>query len=171
MKATGHALWLIPTGEANHKFSNLIRRLSQEYSAPIFQPHVTLVGEAFQSEKELVKKGEQLASGQKPFPITLRAIDYQDFYFRALYVKADKTEQLLAFYNHIIEIFEMQDIPEYMPHLSLLYGNFSQAIKERIIEKIGRDLTTEFTVSSVHLFNINGEADTWYRVKEIPFTY
>jgi 2'-5' RNA ligase len=169
MKGKGHSLWLMPTGEAYHELSGLIKTLAEEYHGPVFEPHVTLLGEVRQSDDEILRRAAQLASGQQPFPIIVRTVEYQDFYFRALFVRAERTDPLQALYNRAKEIFAMPDIPEYMPHVSLMYGNFPQLVKEQIIKAIGRDHTTEFTVSSVHVFKNDGEAHTWYRVKELPF--
>lgn len=169
MKAKGHSLWLMPEGEVYDKLSQLIKRLAEEYNAPLFKPHVTLLGEVMQSDEDVIKRAQELASGQKPFPITLRTVDYQDFYFRTLFVTVEETEPLLSLHNRAREIFEMQVIPPYMPHLSLLYGNFPQAIKKKIIKDIGRDQTSEFTVNRVHVFKTDGEANTWYQVREFSF--
>lgn len=169
MKAKGHSLWLMPTGKAYDKLSGLIKRLAEEYSTPLFEPHVTLLGEAMQSEDDVLKRAEQFASGQNPFPITLNSVDYSDFYFRTLFVRAERTGPLRALRDRAKEAFEMQDIPDYMPHLSLMYGNFPQAIKEQIIKDIGRDQATEFTVNSVQIFKTDGEVNAWHKVKELLF--
>lgn len=170
MQAKGYSLWLMPTGEAYDKFSNLIKRLAKEYNAPIFEPHVTLIGEAMQSEEDVIRRAEKLVSGQESFPITLRTIDCQDYYFRTLFVKADKTEPLQELYDQACEIFEIQDVPDYMPHLSLLYGNFPQKVKKQIIEEIGRDQSTQFTVDRIHLFKTDGEVESWHKVRKFIFT-
>jgi 2'-5' RNA ligase len=169
MQGNGHSLWLMPTGEAYEKFSGLIKHLAQAYHGPVFEPHVTLLGGVRQAEDEIFRGAAQLVSGQQPFPIILRTVEYQDVYFRALFVRAERTEPLQAFYTRAKELFAMPDLPEYLPHLSLMYGNFPQPVKEHIIQAIGRDHTTEFPVSSVHVFNTAGEAHTWCRVKELPF--
>ena len=168
MKAKGYSLWLMPTGETYDRLSGLIGRLAREYGAPLFEPHVTLIGEVVQSEQDVLRKVEQLASGQKPFTIKLNKVDYQDFYFRTLFARADKTNPLQALHDRAKEVFEMRDIPDYMPHLSLLYGNFSKIIKEQIIESIGRDQAVEFMVNSIYVFKTDGEVNTWYKVKELP---
>lgn len=56
-----------------------------------------------------------------------------------------------------------------MPHLSLLYGDFPVSIKEKIIQEIGKEQPSAFTVQSVWLFNTTGEATEWYPVKEFAF--
>lgn len=169
MKAKGYSLWLMPTGEAYDKFSNLIKRLAKEYNASVFEPHVTLIGEITGSESDILSKVRQLVLAQKSFPITLRTIDYQDFYFRTLFVKAEKTKSLQALYDLACEIFEIKNVSFYMPHLSILYGNFAQKVKEKIIEAIGRDQTTEFTVSSLNVFKTGGEVEFWHKIGEFSF--
>jgi len=163
-----YSLWLMPKGEIYHKFAEVIKKLAKEYHAPVFQPHITLLGEIEQPEDEVIRKAEQLASGQKPFPITLRQIDYQDYHFRALFVKAGVTEPLLNLHEKAKRLFGMENIPPYMPHLSLLYGNYPEDIKERIISEIGRDQTARFEINSVHLIR-GGEVGEWEVIKKFTF--
>jgi 2'-5' RNA ligase len=169
MKGEGYSLWLMPSGEIRDKFSSLIRRLALEYGAPMFEPHVTLLGGITLSEEDVLRKTEKLVSGQSDFKVTLQVVDCQNYYFRALFVKAEKTPLLQVLYDRAREIFGVQDIPDYLPHLSLVYGDFLQAIKEQMIQGVGRSQTAEFTVDRVHLFKTDGEVDTWYRMKEFPF--
>ena len=167
MKSKGHSLWLVPTGETLNKFSAIIRGLAKEHNAPVFQPHITLLGDLLYPQEECIKRTEQVVSGQKPFIITLKEIDYQDFYFRTLFVKAEKTEPLQVLHNRAKELFNKQDIPEYMPHLSILYGIFPQSVKEKIIKEIGKDQLAQFELKSVHLVK-GGEVEDWYIVGEFP---
>lgn len=166
MQSKGHTLWLIPTGKAYKHFSNLITKLANEYNAPVFQPHITLLGDFMQPVEECIRLTKQVVSGQKPFTISMGEIDYEDFFFRTLFVKANKTETLLNLHNRAKEIFKM-DTPPYMPHLSLLYGTFPIEIKEKIIKEIGRNQSIQFEISSVYLIK-GGEIEDWYVVEEFP---
>lgn len=166
MQSKGHTLWLIPTGQAFEMFSDLIKKLAEKYNAPVFQPHVTLLGDFMQPEEECIRLTKQLVSGQKPFTVNMGEIDYEDFYFRTLFVRAEKIETLLALHNRSKEIFRM-DIPPYMPHLSLLYGTFPEALKEEIIKEIGRDQSCQFEINSVHLIK-DGDVEDWQILGEFP---
>ena len=169
MQGNGYSLWLMPTGEVYEQFSGLITTLAEEYQGPVFEPHVTLLGGVRQAEDEILRRAAQLVVGQPPFAISLRSVDYHDVYFRALFVRAEQSDPLQALYTRAKALLAMPDLPEYLPHLSLLYGHVPPSVKEHIIQAIGRDHTTAFPVNSVHVFNTNGEAQTWSRVKELPF--
>lgn len=164
----GFSLWLMPKEEHYERFTELIKRLAKQYGGPTFLPHVTLLGEFPQSEEETIKLTERLVTGQKPFPITLRQIDYQDFHFRALFIKADLTKPLVNLHEKAKKLFGMEDIPSYMPHLSLLYGNYPIEVKEKIIMAVGRDQASQFDISSVSLVK-GGEVKNWRIIKEFPF--
>jgi len=158
MKSKGYTLWLMPVGKVYEKFSNLIKKLAEEYHAPVFAPHITLLGGLMQPEEECIRLAEQVVSGQKPFTVNMEEIDYENCYFRTLFVRVEKTEALLALHNRSKKIFKM-DIPSYMPHLSLLYGTFPVETKEKIIKDIGRNQSTQFEISSAHLVKGGGVED------------
>ena len=168
IKAKGYSLWLMPTGEVYEKLSSLIKSLAKKYYAPIFDPHITLIGEVMQSEDDVLRRAEQLALKQNSFQITLNSVDYQDYYFRALFIRAEKTDLLQLLHDRAKEMFGMKDIPDYMPHLSIMYGNFPETVKAQIIKNIGRDQVAKFTVNSLHVFKTDGEVNVWRKIKEFP---
>ena len=47
-------LWLMPFGEAYPLLAATIAELSRRHGAPIFEPHVTLLGDLPDSEEEIV---------------------------------------------------------------------------------------------------------------------
>lgn len=170
MISKGYTLWLVPTGKEYPRFSELIRKLAKEYGGPVFTPHVTLLGEIILPEAEVIKRIEQLVLNQKPFIVTLEEINYEDYFFRTLFVKAKKTDALLALNNRTKEIFQIHGTDSYMPHLSLLYGNYPLEVKEKIIKQIGKNQSSQFEIKSVHLIK-GGEVDKWVNIAEFPFKF
>lgn len=168
MKAKGYSLCLMPAGETYNKLAALIKILAEKYKSPLFELHITLLGEIVLLEEDVIKRCQQLTSGQKSFSIILQTVEYQDFYFRALFVQAERTRLLLALHNRAEKIFKMNESPSYMPHLSLLYGDFAQSVKDQIIRNIGKNQEMEFRVGAIHLFKTDGEVSAWYKVKEFP---
>lgn len=167
MMSKGYTLWLMPKNEIYKKFAQLIKKLGAQYGGPVFEPHVTLLGDIELPEEEMTKRTAQLVEGQKPFSITLKIIDYQDFYFRTLFVRAEINNMLQTLHDRAKKIFKM-DIPPFMAHLSILYGNYPQDIKEKIIQEIGRNQTAQFEVNSIFLIK-GGEVEEWKIIKEFTF--
>jgi 2'-5' RNA ligase len=165
-KTKGYSLWLMPIGEVYNKLNNLISELSRKYNTPHFEPHVTLIGEVLGSEEEIVLKTAQLTSVVRPYRIELGRVEYLNEYFRCLFLRVRETHEVMRANQISRKIFGRETDPKYMPHLSLMYGDFAPQIKEEIIAKIGKEIFVGFDVESIHLFSTNGEPKDWYRVKE-----
>lgn len=168
MSNARYALWLMPAGKVYNRFASIISKLSIKYSSPKFEPHVTLFSSIELTEEEILGKTQELSHLINSYTMHLTTVGYEDYYFRALFVKAEKTPDVLEVNRKAKEIFGIQANQEYMPHLSLLYGNFPEVIKKEIIQEIGTDFTSTFEVKSIHLFEANENLDTslWHRVKE-----
>ena len=166
VKAKGYSIWLIPAGEVYQKLSEIISKLSEKYSAPNFEPHVTLIGDLLGVEEEIISKTSELANLLKPFEINLKKADYLDEYFKCLFIRAEKTKEIIEANNITRETFDQKSNPEYLPHLSLMYGNFSPEIKEKVLTNLGKQFNISFEVKSVHLFSTTGEVKDWHKIKE-----
>lgn len=163
-----YSIWLMPTGNIYYKFARIITQLSKEYSSPSFEPHVTLLTRILASEEKMLIKTEKLASSLKPLEVQLTTLEYLDYYFRALFVKVVKTSQILKAYRKAIKLFGIKNPEEYMPHLSLLYGDFPESVKRKIIKKIGTNFKSEFEAQSLHLVRADYKAIVWHPIKEFP---
>jgi 2'-5' RNA ligase len=160
-----YSVWLKPTGIVNRKFSQLISQLAERYSSPAFPPHVTLIGSIEAHEEEIIGKAHELASLIQPYTIKLMNVDYTDDYYRALFVRVEPSAGVLAAYEQARKLFPSNEA-SYMPHLSLLYGDFSVETKKKIIKKVGDRFTDEFEVNTLHLYLTEGDADSWHKVRE-----
>jgi len=164
----GYSLWLTPKGETYKHFFTLIAKLAKAYNSPVFAPHVTLLGMLKDHSEEIIlQKVAMLADSHTCFPLTLEEIGFEDFFYRALFVRAKKTPELLSLNQNTREAFAMQDEPAFMPHLSLLYGDFPISMKEKIRQEIGTQGRV-FDVTGITLVHANGHEDTWRIITEIP---
>jgi 2'-5' RNA ligase len=162
---TCYSIWLMPSGEINDELRQTISKLSQQYATPMFPPHVTLLGNLSGGEKDLSSQTQRLAARIRPFQVTLTTVDYLDEYFRCLFLRAEETPTLLEAGRAARIIFHREQDPIFLPHLSLMYGNFDIEIKKQIVESIGHEFNRSFWVSHLRLFSTTGEPKDWYRVQ------
>jgi 2'-5' RNA ligase len=159
------ALWLMPAGRVYRRLAVRIRELSREYSAPEFEPHVTLLGGILGPQREVILKSASLAKLIRPFVVQLTNVDYLDEYFRCLFVRVAETDRVMKANQTAREVFGLREQPAYMPHLSLMYGNLTSDVKGKIVSQLGRRFDIAFKAGNVHLFSITGEPNEWHRVK------
>jgi len=169
MKAKGYSIWLMPQGEIYRYLSEIIFRLSKKYNLPYFEPHVTLLGGIEGSEKEILQKTEELARIIAPHEIRLTEIDFLDEYFRALFVEADKIRKVMNANREAQRMFGFNS--DYMPHMSLVYGDIKKNVKKEMIDLLSRiDFSKiSFDIKSLHLYLTEGEVKDWRKIKVFSF--
>ena len=65
------------------------------------------------------------------------------------------------------EIFSEQSQPEYVPHLSLIYGDFPENIENELTSRLS-DFNLEFETKNLGLYKLIGEPEAWEKIVEIP---
>ena len=163
-KARGYSLWLMPSGNEYEQLSAMIRKLNKAHKTPLFEPHVTLLGGLQEKESGIVARTKKLAEILEPFTIDLTQIEYRNEYFRCLFYRVEKTTDLTNAYARTCDIFRISEGKDYMPHLSLMYGDIPRAMKEKTIAKINLHVST-FTVEHVDLVLTDGTVEDWHKVQ------
>ncbi len=162
--AKHYSLWLMPTGAVRDELGQWVANLSREFSAPLFPPHVTLIGGLSGSEEDLSAATRDLAARLRPYVVQLGEVDYLDEFYRSLFIRVEKTSDVLDANAHARALFHRENDAGYMPHLSLLYGNFEREVKEKIVARIGKRLDLSFNVTALYLYSTLGDTKEWYQV-------
>lgn len=168
--ANTYHLWLTPTGQAYDILMKTITDLSKAYHAPVFDPHVTLLGSLPGTEEAIslrcVKLGEWLA----PFDIFLAEPAYGDQYFQCVFFKAQGTPALIHAHELAKRLFVKAPNP-FMPHLSLLYGHYSLELKHKITSTLSQALPLNFPVDTIHLIHSKSEHPMdWASILAVPLS-
>jgi len=163
-----YSLWFMPAGTVAQRFSQIIVQLAKDHASPIFSPHVTLLGSIEASQEEVINRTQELAALLRPFLVPLTTITFTDAYYRALFVKAGHSTEALAAYELARKLFPGDQQTAYMPHLSLLYGDFSVAIKQEIIKEIGENFPDAFEANTLYLYLTEGAAHNWQSIRAFP---
>ncbi len=159
-------LWLMPPPAVRRQFAELIGRLGRRHGGPVFEPHITLLGRFRNTPAGAEETAAELARELGPLDIRLTHTDYLDEYFRCLFVRAELTPALLRANQRAAKIFGQEPKAQYMPHLSLLYGDISAYEKIRITEEIGKKFDITFRTGELALLRIDSDAPVdWHVVK------
>lgn len=168
-KTATYSLWLEPTGDIAYKLQERIKMLSKKHNTPVFSPHVTLLGGLETSQTELTALTNTLASYVSPFNLSLTKTGYLNTFYQSLFIHIEQNEKLSYLRSNACRLFDCSDGEEYMPHLSLLYGDLSRKEKEKILNNIGREFHIEFTVKKLVLMHTDGNPKEWKKVHTAMF--
>jgi 2'-5' RNA ligase len=161
-------LWVKPSGASYELLARTIRRLAGELAAPVFAPHVTLVGHLEGTEREHVRRTEELARRLAPFDVFLTEPCWGDQYFQCIFMRVEETVALRNANALARRLFQRGN-ERYMPHLSLVYGAYPEARKREIVRGLPAELRTAFRASAVSLIRADSDdpAD-WHELMDQP---
>ena len=162
-----YSLWLMPTEKTRDDLQRIIADFSRKYSTPRFEPHVTLIGEIQAPASVVRSQTENLATLLKPFEIRLREVAHLDQYYRCVFIKAEKTNALIDAHSKACAVLKQDDDEDYMPHLSLVYGDLAPSTKRRVLQDIGNELLVAFEVKGIYLYDTGGQPEAWHRILRV----
>jgi len=137
-KGRTYSLWLMPEKDCADSVSEIINDISKKYNAPIFKPHVTLIGDCKKKICEelyfILEKKKKII---QPIKIILKDFGYKNSFFQCLYIKVIKNYQLCKTRNFLIKNLKINSKKIYEPHMSVIYSNLKIREKKNIIKKLG----------------------------------
>jgi len=168
-----YSLWIVPdkNSEVYSKLNAIIKSLSQEFEAPSFVPHITLVSEINCPEYEIKELTAKLVDYSKPFKVSLDCMDYTDNLYQTLVVRAVFSEQLREINKTARTIFDRHSEPLYVPHLSILYKKgISQKQKKELVLRYENSLKgLSWEVEGIHIYTAAFKIKNWKFVDRMVF--
>ncbi len=166
MRAPHYALWLLLPPPERARFGALIRTLAEQHGTPPFEPHITLLGGIDAAPPAALSAGAALARRIAPLPIRLAHIGQRDSFYQCLFVHAVADPALRRAHREARATFAREEGGEFLPHLSLVYGDLRPAQKAAIVTQLGARLEAEFRVEELALIRYRKEdrPQDWQRV-------
>ncbi len=165
-----YALWLTPDKASNETLSALIKTLSNKFSSPVFEPHVTLLGKIRSinnSDSDLEKNTLALAKQLTPIKVSSSRVDCEDTFYKSLFLEIDHSKALNQANRMAEKMFELDDDFQWKPHLSLLYGEQSKQDKEKAIDNFLPHKAFHMELNTLQLIYGFGLPEEWRVIMSI----
>ncbi len=157
-------LWLKPSGDLLDALSETIERLSCRLGGPVFTPHITLLGSVPGTEGQHRARVEALAAQMKPFDVVLDQPCTGTEYFESVFMQVRPNEPLVSANALACRLFGAAAKP-YRPHLSIVYGEFTQEQKQEVIPDLTVFVGRSLHVDRFYLIQaLSREPADWHQV-------
>lgn len=135
MTTTEHAIayWLLPERAARKVFSRRIREFARQFSAPLFQPHVTIfiAPENSRAPIEVLRE-----VGSVDIELAIRSIRFSEQFTKTLFVQFEQNGALQRLSDAIWRASGVRDRYLIDPHLSLLYSKLPATTNQRLADSV-----------------------------------
>ncbi len=165
--ADKYSLWFRPVGGAEQVLQQSVAKLAEAYGTELFQVHVTLLGNIERPLPEVVAKVKQITTELEPFELTLGAVDFSNTYFQCLFARIQTTATLMNAFDVTARMFDRDPQQFYMPHLSLVYGNFTMVDREKMAAVVTVPQVS-FWVNQIEIIKSAPHPRDWQTVATVP---
>lgn len=118
----GISLWLLPSPEGSNILRALIQGCSVSLGSPVFEPHVTLLGESDKTPAFLAKLVRDIAAARLPLRLRFGRIEASADAYRSLYLSVKRNAGLDTMAAALRRQAGGKSAGDFFPHLSLCYG-------------------------------------------------
>ena len=161
------SIWLIPAREDAQYIQVIIDNLSINYQAPVFSPHCTLYSPIDLRKAELKKILERSAKNMKSFYVKNIMISHTEDLWKTIFIELLRSSELEQLQQEVISQFQVEQPYNFSPHISLLYKEIPDKIKEDIIRNL--QVKNSFKMDKIAAVRTGPNVDNWETVVEIPF--
>ncbi len=163
-----YSLWVVPPTKIKQQLETVINQLSNEYNAPRFEAHMTILGGFDEEEKEMLNKARQIAKKIKPFVLSLDKVSCSTTYVQNVLVRVTVTKEVLEA-NMVAKKVMKKENDMFMPHISLMYGDHTMKERAEIALKINLPREISFDVSKLVVMETGANIEKWKCLDEISF--
>jgi 2'-5' RNA ligase len=175
-----YSIWFEPpeSSEVHSRCGAFIDATAGRLATPHFLPHVTLLGRIEGNAAQVRERFEILAKTLAPTPVSFLRVTSGASFHQCVYLLAKPTEQLETAHVKAAEAFNLPETMSFVPHLSLAYGDVSEADKMRAVSLaeevllsgpgslVGGWLATEASLWQTDPSDLS--CGSWKRVKTLP---
>ena len=126
---------------------------------------MTLVGGIYGKEIDLIEKVKLLSNVLNPINVIFDKINYLDQFFRSFFLEVKLTNELESARNIACNTFDYPD-NDYLPHISLAYGNYDRSIKLKMADNFC-DIPLGFIGNKIFLANNNENDLRWEIISSV----
>lgn len=162
-----YALWLAPSPDSVQALTQPMAWLREQFGGPAFAPHVTLLGRITGEEPLLVARTAELARRLRRQRLPVTGVSGEAYYFRCLYAVLEKSAPLLSAHSDALSVFGYNARNDYLPHVSLWYGQLDGDEKGRLRSALTMRLPGDIELDRLQLVHISVDVAGWRVVTEV----
>ena len=168
-----YSLWLVPGEEttARRQLQSTITELAERYEdAPVFEPHVTVIGGIDGERTALAETTRTLAARTAPLELAFEGVRWSTTRHQCVFLSVEPTLELLDLRRSTREAIG-GSAAAYHPHLSLVYSEMDLPERRDVAQSIDTAaLPGSITSQALALVDTTGAESEWETLVSVPLS-
>ncbi|MFA3916328.1 hypothetical protein [Ruegeria hyattellae] len=129
-----YSLWLTFPQPLEEQLSEHVVALAKMTNGPVFQPHVTLVGDLPQDQVREIFTSERIGPIAPRLQGRFGQLTHGETYFQSLFLEVALPVQVAHARQQLLDELDLD--PAYPPHVSLAYGSLAGEVPKPLLDRI-----------------------------------
>jgi 2'-5' RNA ligase len=161
-----YSLWLIPAATVHTTLARMIEHTSDHFGTPNFGPHVTLLDGLEGDHVIITNTLAEFSTLLRGITLETSGVSVGSSYYKCVFFNIKTSDELAELFQAARKTFGTSGASEYLPHLSMVYGELGPAAKSAAAGRIRHIHPLAFLVDRIRLMSTAGPTDAWFQVTE-----
>lgn len=149
-----HSIWLMPDRPGKERFSATITSLSRELGSPLFEPHLTLLGDIEANPDVTKRVCSNLLDGFVPSNGMAVGAEGEESYFTSLFLAIKVPPKIVQLRKDLAAALRHGNPGIFRPHISLAYGPIANHVRKNLATELAKQYRDyEFGFSRISIVN------------------
>ena len=168
-----YSLWLAPDEEtaAYRQLQAVISDLADaHHDAPVFEPHVTVVGGINDERDSLRDTLQTLGTHRAPLEVAFESVRWSTTRSQCVFLLAKPTLELFELHTSARDATDVSK-EAYYPHLSLLYSDMGLKRRRAVAQSVdSASLPSRITCRTLTLVETSGSEPEWEAIASVALS-
>ena len=156
----GYWLWGLFPNKENYFLNEIKDKVQSKLKSPFFETHITLAGPYLNIDKFSSKELKTFAGNNSFIILNIDGYNFKQEIYKSFYIQIKQSSHLKELRRNICELNNFDLENDYLPHVSLTYGDHSIKVKKELISKLPV-LNKPIIMSRIALVEVCADINLW----------
>ena len=135
-------------------------KVQSKLKGPEFKIHLTLAGPFNEIDQSSIDGMRIYCSQNYPIEAEVIGYEYQKKFFQSIFIAVSQSKELNDLRNTMFEINHQKPTQNFLPHISLVYGDYKKAVKEDLIASLPK-IKNSLAIDKISIVDIDAHINLW----------
>ena len=154
--------WLWGQFPSKEKFflNEIKAKVQSELNSPFFETHITLAGPFLNIDNIFLNKLKTFTENNSAISLNVDGYDFKQEIFKSFYISIRNSCKIKDLRRNIYKLKNFDLTKNYLPHISLSYGNHDIKVKKELISNLPK-LNETIRMTKIALVEVDEDINLW----------
>ena len=156
----GYWIWGLFPAKETYFLNEIKAKVQSKLKSPSFQTHITLSGPYLKIDNIFLKNLKTFAKSNSVITLNIDGYGFRQEIYKSFFISIKNSCPLKELRKNIYKLNKFDLENNYLPHISLAYGNHEKKDKKELISKLSKIKHT-ITLSKIALVLVDENINLW----------